>query len=331
MIDARTTSAAPAPGAGIPGQRRASRIERLLEKVSVGLIVVIAAVTTPFTPSFAGAFWWLGNVLLKSLNAVSVIALVFICGFQVWQFYTTIKVVGIRAFRGIPRIRLLAARSRTHGNDSLITMYLAFFLVLGGAGCAFLISPAAAIFPVCLAMTMLMLGVVNRWRPPLILFLSTSNEDTLLLVGQLRFENGATRIVSMLDDEVAPSPDVGQYSRYDNFRTSGGHQWQDVIHELMDLVALIIIDARWSTSGVVIEIQRVIASSYLNKTVFILTGQGEGPALPDEYSANPSLADKMYCLRRHECSGFVRRFVSHPDLAALFANGGLVPLASQRA
>jgi hypothetical protein len=87
------------------------------------------------------------------------------------------------------------------------------------------------------------------------------------------------RIVFLLSDDIS----VGIYNHddfsRDNLRTPNDVDWRDVVHPLIDLVAVVIIDTRALTPPVGEEISRLATTDSLENTLFVVGDHGESPAL----------------------------------------------------
>jgi hypothetical protein len=115
--------------------------------------------------------------------------------------------------------------------------------------------------------------------PPTILFLAPSRSQQRKLALEMIRALRPHRAVFLLSDDLSVGIyDQADFSR-DNLRTPKDVDWRDVVHPLIDIIAMVVIDTRVDSPPVSEEIARLISTNSLAKTVFVVGNRGESPAL----------------------------------------------------
>jgi hypothetical protein len=132
----------------------------------------------------------------------------------------------------------------------------------------------------CLACTNLLFLL----QPPVILFLSMSKRENLMAIHSLRWSIGPWRIIYLLEyiDKLDDSFSVEIIKQIlkGGVRQRRGQDWRPVVHELMDTVPVIVLDAREATQPVVEEAKRILSSTALSDKCIVVSGDhGETPAV----------------------------------------------------
>ncbi len=105
--------------------------------------------------------------------------------------------------------------------------------------------------------------------PPTVLLLGTSNEDIYLNIKELRKLSHCrtvTLIHPLAEFEVSF---FRQLFFYNYFRTTTRYQWRSIVFHLMDVVPVIVFDAKSDTVFVDEEKKRIERCNYLYKTLFV--------------------------------------------------------------
>jgi hypothetical protein len=110
--------------------------------------------------------------------------------------------------------------------------------------------------------------------PPAIIFLGTSDEQTVSLMRNIYWAISPLRVVALLD-----FPWWLGIIRYDNLRTRNDPTWRAVVWGLMDTVPLVVVDTRVASPAVVEEVIRMLNPVRQGKALFVSDMLGRCPAV----------------------------------------------------
>lgn len=269
---------------------------RLYDTVSVMAFIAgigYAALKNPITDGLWGLLKWTGSAVTYGFT--------FLCG--------TLAVMGLMSlifwanaafkFHGTPRIDLirrmmqlrLISRHGVGSHYSFVGRNWAFLFAIGmGVLWYFLRSP----LPLALglvALTHALWGFVNDAIPPTVLYLAASRPESLSFQTRLMSEIGFHRVLSLIDievfsGEVPPIPErwterklICSFVGSDVFRLIQDRNWEEIVHELVELTPVIVLDSRWSSPGVEREALWLCRSEYLFKSYFVTNQQTESTLL----------------------------------------------------
>jgi hypothetical protein len=126
-------------------------------------------------------------------------------------------------------------------------------------------------------------------RPPIVLFLTTSDAKDQVEVSNATMSLAPYRVVYLLrsrvessmqgrDDVTDPFTDEGL--QHSNLRTHGRISWEAVVHELMTLAPAIVLDVRKKNDAIITEAHYIIEHPELwAKTIVVVGPRGEVPSL----------------------------------------------------
>ena len=240
------------------------------------IIPMIATFSVFYIPMYA----WLSPSLLgfSSLNDIWRFFLITIEGY----FYANFTMMLVRELEGwrwnyrrlgLPTRKVstvygeLTKESRSY---LPLTSDVASVLLLGSI-LGYFFSFRFFIASLFLVITRKLTDFLHTHRPCAILVLSSSSPDAIMLHARLsRLEMNA-RIVSLLDTNNLKDDWVEVQINTDCLRTRGDESWQSVVVKLLDLVPILVVDARnIITSQLEWELREIETADLFYKTVLIL-------------------------------------------------------------
>jgi tetratricopeptide (TPR) repeat protein len=128
--------------------------------------------------------------------------------------------------------------------------------------------------------------------PPTILYLGTSHKDINLTMKELsKLFN--YRTVTLIHPSVGFELSFFKKLRvYNYFRTQATYQWRSTVYHLMDVVPLIVFDAKYNTTFLKEEKNRIQRLNYLYKTLFVVSSLKS----PHAININNELIVERYAL-----------------------------------
>jgi hypothetical protein len=243
------------------------------------LLVMTAAGLSERAGLFNGSAWWHAPLMLLWLLAAiqyihSVIKLslaIKTFGRQLPSFTLEMS----RIFRLMARAKLEISKITWHAilSGAALVAIFAFKLESAKPFAAFLIGLSIVI-------------VLRNFLPPTALYLSSSAEARLDLFRQLVRRSAFTSVHALLeiDKYVEVNQPIGPLTSKAfvisfDLRTNNDDVWKKTAGRLMAISALIILDARDASSGVLYEAREIFRRGFLNKSIFLSKESGELPAL----------------------------------------------------
>jgi hypothetical protein len=146
--------------------------------------------------------------------------------------------------------------------------------------------------------------LINRFQPPALLFLATSNPESLFLLAQIDKSLPWLRIASLLNMDV--DTDIGSIiGASTKFRTSDAVIWREVVQKLMDISEIIVLDARHVSSPILEEARWVLERMSLKQCYFVIGVQKEKPVL-DYFGNKSKLVSDDYLFTQEELLLFIQ-------------------------
>lgn len=206
---------------------------------------------------------------------------------MVGVFYTnSVRYVGFRGWPGMPEIRQVVKIRMLKDKSSPVLIFIP-----GIAGMAFLI---AVIFSDMTWMRMVYWFVVcsfliymtfSWFVPPLLLFLSTSEENKLIMQARIN-RTLLTPVASLLDSKVPLRNKISFFDSTNIYRTYDGSRWKESVLILMQLCPVIVMDTRNVTGPVLDEAKMIFDNGFEQKTLFIVGENREHPVLDQFFLDN---------------------------------------------
>jgi len=179
------------------------------------------------------------------------------------------------------------ARSRSETTKILLHLGLAVF----GLVLASVTGTYSVLLPTALILGIAIVALLRAVLPPAGVYLASSAPERIGFFGQLSkrtmFGFAALLEVSNLADpnqEGFLGESVGVLN---DFRTSEPGDWPDVVKQLIEMAAVIVVDGRDQSPGVEIEIRRILTNRLEFKTAF-LSSDGKLPRLLTDLDAKSS-------------------------------------------
>lgn len=172
--------------------------------------------------------------------------------------------------------QVMSVLCRISGANPVVYSSKALMLIVGTLGLT-----AALLMgePRWLGVVLMILGL--RWwlwvritTPPFVLFLSTSDAQSIGVHRQIKRLISPLRVVTLLDLENSPSSKTTNELLLDCLRTGNDDDWWKVITILIELAPLIVINADTESPGVVREALHLISEDVTFKTVFLTSSDG---------------------------------------------------------
>jgi len=129
-------------------------------------------------------------------------------------------------------------------------------------------------------------------KPPTILLLGCSSQQLNNTHMDLKISMNGLRVVSLVDATKAESASVFSFLLGDSLRTTD-NKWQEVVHQLMEIVPIIVIDTRIASPAIIYEASYVMRTGLIYKTVFLSESNGESPVLDSLISKGVSLSPEL--------------------------------------
>src|SRR4051794_35995073 len=205
--------------------------------------------------------------LAPAEKVVAVISSVFL-GVPLMMWYLNLRRFGFRVFLAVPpMIR--------HVKGSVNAVYFIWFqasIVIPGFVLVVNIATSDLYFGVpnylwALSLCIACACLLFLLQPPVILFLTTSDRQNKKAIQSTKWSIGPWRIVYLLNAEKRPAGPVLDRDEKESDKGGvwqrGDQDWQVVVHELMDLVKVIVYDARKATDAVVYEGKCILSSPEL--------------------------------------------------------------------
>jgi hypothetical protein len=222
--------------------------------------------------------------LAPAEKVVAVISSLFL-GVPLVMWYLNLRRFGFRVFLGVPPM----IRYVKGSVNALYFIVIQACIVIPGFLLVFNIATSDLYFGVPNFVWALLLCIacgclLFLLQPPIILFLTTSDRENKEAIQSIKWSIGPWRIVYLLnlDNRLAgPVPDtIEKETSKGGVRQREDQDWQVVVHELMDLVPVIVLDARKATEAVVAEAKRILSSPKLSgKCLVVIGDNGEQPAV----------------------------------------------------
>lgn len=173
------------------------------------------------------------------------------------------------------------------------------------------------------------LGLVLFWssmsrtkrlvQPPIALFLSTSNENSIKLFRLLYMLFMPEKITCLLDLPMGNHP-LDRSILSDYLRTKDDALWKETIHELYKLCDYIVVDSRGDSIAVQYELDTIHQRELWHKTL-IVTDDGLDESAYDnfcertnyihhEYMFKGSLVDMIHCIRPNYPQQLIQKFTA---------------------
>jgi hypothetical protein len=179
------------------------------------------------------------------------------------------------------------ARFRSEATKVLLHLALAMFgLVLASVtGTYSVLLPSALLLGIA---TTAFLRVV---LPPAGVYLASSDPDRISFFGQLskltKFGFAALLEVSNFADPNQKGFFGKAFGLLNDFRTTDPCDWPDVVKQLIEMAALVVVDGRDRSPGVEFEVKRILRNRLEFKTAFLST-DGKLPSLLTHLNAKSS-------------------------------------------
>lgn len=166
-------------------------------------------------------------------------------------------------------------------SDAPVRRWLPAFASITGIACLVLLGRAPMERPVILAFIALLAQHVvllaGEIVPPAALFLTSSSREAADLLVRINFALSPLRCVALLNPKHMHFLQRNAIS--DNLRTRDPYLWKGIVHLLIDLVPLVIIDARSGTTAAMEEVFIMLDPRRAGKALFIIGDDGGAPAL----------------------------------------------------
>jgi len=188
-------------------------------------------------------------------------------------WFDTLRKSGLRALAAVPAMAGIFVRARRAGFlTGLVVVCLGVWLSPFAAEP----SPYRYAMSATLVATVLLLAL----QPPYLLLLGASSPETGRSLAVVSTALNPLRVVGLLDQGRIGYV-VGAFSPFtDNLRTVSDADWRGVVETLIDLVPVIVVDARTDRPVVVEEVGRLLARpDRLRKALFVTDPDGGAPAL----------------------------------------------------
>src|SRR4051794_10154313 len=114
-------------------------------------------------------------------------------------------------------------------------------------------------------------------QPPAALFLSSSSWSAADLLVEVNVALSPMRCIAFLDPKKMHF--LQRNAIADNIRARDPKLWKSIVHQLVEMVPIIILDTRGDSRAVMQEAFIVLTPRYARKTIFILDDDGGAPAL----------------------------------------------------
>lgn len=217
------------------------------------------------------ALMWLGTLGEFEVGKKAFLTGILLGGIAPMMWLDMFLKGGVRSLYAVPMMIRFFGRSR---RSSTLMGIMVFCLL-------FWLSPFAANpspYRIHMSVT-LVLTVALLWlQPPFALILGASSPSTGKVLGTVSSELFPLRVVGLLR---GTGYFAGAFSVLtDNLRTESDRDWREVVEQLSDSVALIVLDTRTESPIVAEEVQRIVFNpNRLGRTLFVVGPEGEAPAL----------------------------------------------------
>lgn len=132
------------------------------------------------------------------------------------------------------------------------------------------------VIPLCFVAGQIFYVMVRTLITPTVLLCTASVEEAANTYKKLSEAASPARVVSLIDAPLSKELLVNFI--FDNFRT-GFEGWEKILVSLSQLSSIIVVDARFVTSHVMLEAKRAISPMVLHKTYFLIGEDGQCPVL----------------------------------------------------
>jgi hypothetical protein len=179
------------------------------------------------------------------------------------------------------------ARFRSETTKVLLHLALAVFglMLVGVTGTYSVLMPSALLLGIA---TTVLLRVV---LPPAGVYLASSDPDRISFFGRLSKRTiagfAALLEVSNLADPNQKGFMAKEVGLLNDFRTTDPNDWPDVVKQLIEMAALVVVDGRDRSPGVEFEVKRILRNRLEFKTAF-LSADGKLPSLLTRLNAKSS-------------------------------------------
>jgi hypothetical protein len=165
---------------------------------------------------------------------------------------------------------------------------------------------------------------LNRKKHPVILFLSTSERDKLKVQFSIMASTGV-RVVSLLKEGESYLSDIQQYrgglvrveSNDEEEKWKIDSLWRQMVEILMEMVVIIVVDARNASPFVVEETIMALENCFFHKVIFIADSYKKAPLLVellDEADFKDELLEELCIVRERMLSELLLYIIRTIDL-----------------
>ncbi len=212
----------------------------------------------------------------------------------------------------LKKIKKITAKLRAETKEeshvtAAIFIYI-FFGIIVTIG-YFIVKNLNILFLLLIIIVRLFWARVRLGQPPVILFLSSS-ENKMILYNHydLRMFVSPLRVVSLLQysEYDLQAHDINKlYSsiRLDCFRTTFDEDWKSVIYGLIECVKVIIVDSLQVTENTVEETRYIIENNFIYKTIFLTNHKKELPLI-EKCIQGSGKDSSTFCIKNY-CEVFI--------------------------
>jgi hypothetical protein len=187
------------------------------------------------------------------------------------------------------------ARIRSEATKVLLHLALAVF----GLMLASVTGTYSVLLPSALLLGNATTALLRVVLPPAAVYLASSDPERISFFGQLSkrtiFGFAALLEVSNFADPNQKGFFGKEVGLLNDFRTTDPSIWPDVVKQLIEMAALVVVDGRDRSPGVEFEVKRILRNRLEFKTVFLST-DGKLPSLLTRLNAKSSHPSGTFCV-----------------------------------
>ncbi len=241
--------------------------------VAASCLVYVIAI--PKATGFLAGLPGYVNLVVDVFGVVLLLIMLVIC---IWSAVSAVRVYGRAAFRNSLRTAGIFRGTRLHRQ---FKGYLAVSSGLFAVSSILYWRFGWGLGLIALGLSGVLHWTFMTFRPAAVLFLGNSNEATIRMLAALRVATIEFRTVSLLDQDLAATPEMRSWAGTESFRTSDEVDWRSIVRRLNDFVRIIVIQDDIPSEGVVWEIREILANEPFGLVLHVCDDLHVCPALSE--------------------------------------------------